>query len=245
VKSDLDELIEYYEAEKNRVETLKKEALDDWDYTAADSFSTALRTVNVQLDILYKLKDPVYEKRKHLLRNKDFFENRFLDSAEKHDLMKTERYREAMLRMRDEELENIKSKLESIKDIKYSPTLDREEFDDAIYDLVDGKITAFKLHLKRTRSLYLNFERSVSGLMLISFPPDDPDEEYGSHCFDFIKIMHMGFYKNLEKRQYEFKYDLSSFRNSIFIKTIIARIIFDVFGGWELDNPAHIEISMR
>ena len=76
----------------------------------------------------------------------------------------------------------------------------------------------------------------------ISFPPEEPNEGY--NYFSFERILHMGFHRNEEKRRYEYLYDIDSFSNSIFLKTLVARIVFEVFAGWEIDNPAHIEITI-
>jgi hypothetical protein len=238
LKSDLDELIEYYESERDRANALLKESLTEFDYLAADAFTKALWEVEHQLDILYKVKDPNYLERKELLQSKDLFENKFFDSPHLQTVMKTERDREAINKFREEELERIKAKLDKIKKYKMGPSLDKEEFDDAIYDLVEGKISAFKLHIKKARNLYLKFERSGGNQLIISFPPSDPD----AVDWDVHYVVKMEFHRNEESRRYEYQYDLGSFKNSLFLKTLVARIIFDVFTHWKLDHPAYLEI---
>ena len=76
VKSDLDELIEYYESEKQTLTTLLKECVEDHDYLAAQSYSNGIGNVNSILNTLYHFKDPNHDKKKWLLKQKDYWENK-------------------------------------------------------------------------------------------------------------------------------------------------------------------------
>src|ERR1700693_85425 len=68
MKSDLDELIEFYEQEKLYIEKCIKENINEWEYLHAHYHSHALFIINNQLRTLNKLKDAFYDKRTELER---------------------------------------------------------------------------------------------------------------------------------------------------------------------------------
>jgi|KBSSwiStaDraftv2_1062776.scaffolds.fasta_scaffold2838485_1 hypothetical protein len=74
MKSELSELIEYLESERDNLEIQKKECLQQWDYKGAHYFSIALQEVNQQLNTLYNLNDPDFDVKRHLESQKSFYD---------------------------------------------------------------------------------------------------------------------------------------------------------------------------
>ena len=118
--------------------------------------------------------------------------------------------------------------------------LDGQEFDDAIYELIEMKIAGFKFHLIKNDNLYIDFQLQGENKIFISI---NPDVRSGHHDIFHVKqkLLALGFIYNKEKDYIEYFYDLSTFKNSFAIKILVSRIVFDVFYYQSLDNPAYIE----
>ena len=230
MKSELSEIIEYLELERTNLNAQKSDCLQQWDYKGAHYFSIALQEINHQLNILYNLNDPDYDLKRRLESQKSFYDP---DIAETYnDTMKD--YFVNKRKELDEQIQNLNNRIKK-------QSLDGQEFDDAIYELIEKKIESFRLHLKKQDNLFLEFRLQHEKVMIIFIRLDDQLEK--NYLISDIKkkLLALGFTSTEENNSLEYFYDLTIFKNSFDIKIFVSRIIFDILYYKSLDNPAYIE----
>ena len=230
IKPELIELIEYLESEKKNLENQKSDCLREWDYEGAHYFSIAIGEINRQLRILYNFNGPFYDEKKRLENYKLLFDTDVKD-------IDNERLKQVYAERRKEIDEQINQLKKRIPDQK----LDGQEFDDAIYDLIEKRINGFKFNLRKEDNLYLDFFLIDDKALLIATSLlNTPEDKY--EALELMqKLPSLGFTYNENNKRMEYSYNLSKFKNSFEIKILISRIIFDILYYKELDNPAFIE----
>lgn len=235
MKSDLNELIELYEAEKESIENCIKSNLEEGEYLNAHFHSQALFKVDHHLRMLYKMKDPFYDEKnetERMLSMYERFDNRGiasnLDSYYK--------------KMTDE----YKAKLQELNEESKKPLFDDQKIDDALFGLWAGIYRGFVLYLNRKDNLSITFESTDDELLDISisvksalnvdyFFGDDDEEDNPLN-----KFKGLGFKLNNAGNKLIYKYDMRNFRDAIAIKVLLSRVIYDVFTYAGLDNPASL-----
>jgi len=231
VKSELDHLIEYYELERDNLQSELDKSLGEKDFLMADAQQSALWQVERQLRILYTLKDPLYDEKDHLRRLKD--------SMGKMRSSYPEIVTQVFF---TDKIKEIEQKIERLAQTKIHSKLDGQELDDLLFDLAENKISGFKLNIHRKTNLYLEFTRDSMDQLTISFTPLDLAGD--TYIFDNSEpaLRKLGFSLNEDRGRFEYTYDLTSFRNSIFLKTLIAIIIYDMLGQENVDKETIVEI---
>lgn len=229
-KSELTELIEYLESEKNNLEKQKSDCLKESDYEAAHYFSVALQELGRQLNVLYNLDDSNYDQKRRLERHKSMFDIPVKEFDSEH--------LKEIFAPRKKELED---QIRELNNRIKKQALDGQEFDDAVYDLIEKRISGFRFHLKKEENCYLDFILNENKNILISSNPLGESED------DYLmtqlkeKLPALGFTFNGQTDRMEFSYELRAFKNSFDIKVLVSRIVFDVLYYKDLDNPAVIE----
>jgi hypothetical protein len=230
LKPELDELIEQYEIEKNNLDLLIQECLLELDYLGAHYHLQAMQEVNFKLQTLQNLKDPFFDSKDHLETMKSFFQRSMPDpNARMNDY-----YRD--------QINDLEKKIFDLNNKKITVRLDGQEFDDAIYDIIEGKINGFRFHLIKEQNLYLDFHLKDKKTLIISFTPMDyliGKFVLSDSTLHTLKVI--GFDLSVENNRLQYVYDVKTFRNSIFLKTLVSRIVFDAWYYKEFDNPASIE----
>jgi len=231
LKSDLDELIEFYETEKNNLEHLIDQCIQEMDYKFARYYSKALGQVNEKLRTLKNLDDPFYDSKIKLESLKSFYEKKLINEVYES----SENYFK-------KEISEIENRLHELNQQKSKAILDGQEFDDAIFDLAEGRIFGFKFYLKKELNFYLEFRLIEKISLSISFTPVGTVKDDYVFWKQYLRALKgLGFTFNEENDCLEYIYDLKSFKNSIFLKTFVSRILFDVYYYKDFDNPAYIE----
>ena len=231
LKSDLEEIIEFYETEKGNLQHLIDECIQEMDFKFARYYSKGLRQVNKKLRTLKNFIDPFYDSKINLQSTKSLYEKRIINEVF-----------ESMKNYYQREISEIDKRLDQLNQQKSKEILDGQEFDDAIFDLVEGRIRGFKFHLKKEENFYLEFRRIEKIFLSISFTPaGNVKDDYLFWKWYLRPLKRLGFTFNEENDCLEYIYDLKSFKNSIFLKTFVSRIIFDVYYYKDFDNPAYIE----
>lgn len=230
IKSELIELIEHLESEQKILEDQKSDCLRQMDYEGAHHFSVALGELNRQLRILYNLNDPYYDEKKTLERHKLLFDIKIpgIDSEQSKRAFAERR------KQIDEQIAELNKKVPEQKP-------DGQEFDDAIYDVIEKKINGFKLHLKKENNFYLEFSlKDVNTLSITTSPLDLSEDNY--EMLELVqKLPTLEFIYKEETNTMECLYDLTNFKNSFQIKVLVSRIIFDFLYYKNIDNPTAIE----
>ena len=229
MNEEINDLIAHYEQERKQLELLIKESAEETDYKSAHLHQKALYRINNQLHLLKALKDPYYIKKNELESHISFYEKIAVGNEGIADYIQ-------------EQLQKIESKLTLLDSYKAAPFYDGTEFDDLIFDLIDQKINAFIFYLKKSNNLYLEFRLKKESL-IISLPPfENIRGDIYTPKSKKNTLKAIGFKKDKTKKYFRYKYPISTFRDSISIKILVSRVIYEVFYFKELDNPTTLEI---
>jgi hypothetical protein len=229
MKPELDLLIELLEIEKQSLESLIKENLAEHEYLNVHHYGEALMRVNGQLYLFNCFKDPFYEREQRLERmlNHDKIDDSpFLKSFWKKTIA--------------DEKEEIK-KLRNQTGNYFN---DAQEIDDALFDLLGGKFSRFRLCFShRGESFYLEFRMEDERFLNISTElsnlvnvndPDDPESNQ-LHLF-----RNLGFKLSEENDLLIYRYDMCGTKDVIAIKTMLSRIVYDI-GYYGDERTAKLE----
>lgn len=230
MNEEINEVISYFEEEKIRLKELMDECLSDSDFEGAHQFQRGIIIVNHQLDILKKLSDANYSKKKELENSIDFY-NKILTREPKISEYYTNK------------INQVSETLKSLNNISNEAFYDGQEFDDAIFDLIEQRIKGFIFRLKKSANLYLDFsiKNNYLRIKLTPFLALKDSSHISKH--EKKKLNVIGFSKNRSKKYLRFKYSLNQFKDAIEIKTIESRVIYEVFFYHELDTMTTLEIK--
>lgn len=229
MNSYLSELIELLEAESLKLENAIKECVEDSEYKQAHYHNKALNKVSLQLQTLKNLSDPLYERKRMLERTKIMYSRYTTDPkfAEmgKHLL---------------QELKKEEGELDLEKVQPEQP--DSQEIDEAIFELVEQRIKGFRFNLYSESNLYLHFEL-IDDIIEISFTPfKELTNEHVLYKREKKALKALGFTYSTGKEYMYYNYNVNGFKDAIELKTLLSRIVFDVFFYKNLDSPATIEL---
>ncbi|MCR8561274.1 hypothetical protein KXD93_26715 [Mucilaginibacter sp. BJC16-A38] len=235
MKSDLDELIELLETEAKVIKACIKENIEEWDYQIAHHNSRALFKLNQKLNVLHKMKDPLYEEKRNL--------ERMIMIHEKHIKLDANT---GIVDYYLELLEEDKRKLQGLKDQKSVPIYDDQKIDDALFSVWAGIYKGFTLYLNKEGNLAITFESVEEEVIDISvtvksvfnvdyFFGDDDEEDNPLNLFKGL-----GFMLNDVGNRLVYKYDMGDFKDAGEIKILLSRLVYDVFTYAELDKPTRL-----
>lgn len=231
-KSALDLLIEEYEIEEQNLQLELDGCHSDCDYKRADYFSKALWRVQDKLRLLQNFKNPFYQRIEDLKNRVAYY--RSLKTKEPFTKLDTSF---------QNEIEDCEKEIRELKEKKTTINPETQEFDDAVFDLIEGKIKGFTLHLIKKDNLYIDFRLTEKKTLLISFTPlNNITNEYYDVDRIWKQLKLIGFTFNPESDSFQYSYNLATFKNSIFLKELTSRIVFDAFYLKDLDDPACIEL---
>jgi hypothetical protein len=228
MNEEINELLSIYEQEKKLIESIIEEDRIDSDYKAIRLNSKNLNRIQRQIALIKSLIDPHTQEKERLKRTIDLF-------VKKSELEESNEYRSQMLAQIDRKLDQLNS---------YKPSYfnDGQEFDDAIFDLVEQKIKGFIFNLKKENKLAILFKRTDKEILL---SVTDIKKLKKQHILDKnakAVLKSIGFKEEKHLDSLVFTYGLDNFKDAIFIKTIVSRVIFDAFYFQGLDTKAIIEI---
>src|SRR5687768_5186262 len=143
---DLDDLIRHLEKEKKRLKECVEKAAEQWEFSEAKAFAKAHRNIAGRLHALKNLRDPGFDERARRYRNLVFLEEQ----------IKTYAHVPQLVRHFTEELKETNQALDKLEKARYS-LIDTQHVDDAIFQLVEGNIESFKLHLNKSEELSFDF----------------------------------------------------------------------------------------
>jgi hypothetical protein len=143
---DLDDLIRFLEKEKERLKNCVNEASQELEFSQAKAFAKAYRYVEKRLDTLRNLRDPHFDERARLYRTLVLLEEQIMTYADVPHLFSH----------LTEQLKETNRALDNLENTSYSP-IDSQHVDDAIFQLVNGDIESFRLHLNKRKELVFDF----------------------------------------------------------------------------------------
>jgi hypothetical protein len=130
MNTDLAELIDLLDNERLQIEAAIKLCLDESAYKKAHHHQKALRKVNRKLQTLKHLQDPDYEEKSALMYTQELYKKHLANP-------KFAGMTDYFLDKMNEDLRKLSAPSRS------SQQLDTQEIDDAIFRLVEYKITGF------------------------------------------------------------------------------------------------------
>lgn len=234
MNEDLNEILKFYEEEKENLESLIKDNIYDGEYKEAHRNQKAQILVNNSLSLLRKLGNSNHEEieqLEYLLHN--YSSSRYTKLVEDNPKMKAHQ---------ETEKKYLEQKIKSLKEKPIPYQVDEQDFDDMIFKLVEGRIKGFQFFINLENHLYLDFKKHDNQI-LITIP------KYKKLKKNFIlfkenvaEIKKIGFQLSANKKELHYFYNLANFKNAIEIKTISSRVIYDCFGYRNLKNSSLIVI---
>lgn len=228
MNEEINELLSHYQEEKAFLDSLIKESLAEEDYHAAWLHSKALSKIKNQIRIIKSLLDPHASE-------KEYLKNRIDLLSEQIDFNQSEDYKTYFLNQIDKKLDELNS-------FKSGYFNDGQEFDDVIFDLIEKRINSFVFHINKAANFYLKFSLKKNYLKINFTPFLEVNEGYNISSPEITALKQIGFRKNNLETYLQYKYSLDGFKDAIFIKTIVSRVIYDVLLNYGIDNLTHIEI---
>lgn len=235
MKSDFDMLIEFYKKERKFIERCIKDNIKEGEYMHAHFHSQALFKIDHQLMMLDKTKDPFYDEKHWLERTIYMYER----SADRRSDSNPDSYLKKML-------EEDKAKLQKLNHESKKPIFDDQKIDDALFSLLDGAHNGFVLYLNVKDNLGITFDLMEIHLLSISISVKevfkmefffDDDEQKND---PLNKFKGLGFVLNDTGTKLVYQYNMKNFRDATSIKTLLSRVIYDIFTYAELDKPASL-----
>lgn len=225
----LDDLIRYLEKEKARLKKCVDHAAQEWEFSEAKAFAKAHRHVAGRLHALKNLRDPSFDERARLYRKLVFVEEQMKAHADTPQLVKHF----------TRELQEINHALDKLESARHS-VIETQHIDDAIFQLMDGTIEKFKLHLNKGEELAFDFV-CEDQLLQIGFTYKK------GVLFPSMKkkLRKLGFAKVQGLRRFTRSVDSRNFKDVQHIKQLLAVAVFDVFGRSWFDKPAELEIVYK
>jgi hypothetical protein len=226
---DLDDLIRWMENEKERLKKCVENAAQEWEFSEAKAFAKAHRNIAGRLRTLRNLKNPNFNERARHYAKLEFLEEQMKANAGVPQLVK----------YFSEKLKETHQTLDKLEKVSYS-FVDSQHVDDAIFQLVDGNIESFKLHLNKSEELTLDFLCRDRRLQIgLSY-------KKGALIPGVKKrLRKTGFLKVAGLRRFVRSSDVSNFKDAQKIKQLLAVVVFDVFGRSWFDNPAELELIYK
>lgn len=229
MKSELDLLIELLEEERKNLEIFIKDNLQEHEYLSVYHHGEAWIKINSKLHLLNCFKDPFYEREDRLNRMMSF------DSVEENEFLKS--FWAKRLAVEREEIEKLRNQSGAYFN-------DTQEIDDALFKLYEGSCSKFHLHLShRGEPFSLEFKMAAEQVLSIMvevkelFNTDDPDDPETNQVNLFKNL---GFKYDKPSDLMIYSYNMHDFKDATAIKTILARIIYDIGYAGD-DHQAKLE----
>lgn len=225
--SDVETLLTFYQLEKQNLERLIAECVIEEEFQIATYYSNALQQVKFTIRTFQNLADNEHDRKEWIKEKIAISEKECINS------MHTSLYE-----LQTQQINQLKEELVKLE-TPQKETKIADDFEHIFYDLIDGLIKGFRFYLKKEDDMYLLFTKHADTIF-ISFGSVDESE---AGDFDhLIQLKSLGFYFDENKRCFEYAYNLFTFKNTLFIKTLISRIVFEVFYFKTLDLNTTIEI---
>ncbi|WP_316786183.1 hypothetical protein [Pedobacter frigiditerrae] len=232
MNEELNEILRFYEEEKQGLEDIIKSYIKEFEYKAAYFHSKRLKKVSQKIQLLKNLSNPYSDKIESLQRMREMYNivNPILkDNTEYSNYLANQK-------------NNIDIQIENLINQNKGERLDGQEFDDLIFSLVEDRLQNFRFYLNKESNLFLDFKKNNNSLV-ISIPNYNSLKEDHILRKSSIRLLKgIGMKKDKIEKKLILNFPLYNFKNSIEIKTLTSRIIYDGFGYHNLKNPSIILI---
>jgi hypothetical protein len=226
-------LIAYCEEEKASLLKMIDDYLNEGEYQMAHFHQRALSRINRRLQTLKNISDKFYDEKRFKKDIIEDLENR-LNSGDfeyAKDSLVTE------VEKKRQELERLN---EQSKETRISHAV--PAFDEALTSLFDRKIKRFKLILKRSDNLLLNFSYQKKVLKVTLPYIKNHKKRFVLYNGNISSFNHLGFILTENENKLVLRLTGNSQDVLSNLKIILSKIVFEVFYFREFDNESYIEI---
>lgn len=228
----LNEILNFYENEKLALQDIIKSYIEDFEYKVAYFHSKGLKKVNQKIQLLKNLENSNSDQIDSLRRSKNIYDNI-------HPGLKDN---EEYLNYINEQKNKIDDKIENFIKQSKQEKIDGQEFDDVLFSLVENRIEHFKFQLSKESNIYLDFKK-VENNLFISIPNyKNLRNNYIQYKSSIRALKAIGFKKHKIEKSLLLIYPLFNFKDTIEIKELTSRIIYDGIGYFNINNQSTIEI---
>jgi hypothetical protein len=236
LEDKLNTLIAYYEEEKSRLLKSIKDCLREDEYQLAHFHQRALYQLNGRLQTLRNIDDIFYDEKSYKQKWINVLEKR-LEAANSSD------WKEYLAK----NLLKHKEALEKLNQSSRQETSSHNEniFENTILDLIEKKIKSFRLVLKKTDNLLLEFSYSRKTLKVILPHLKVLINKWTLHEDNLKTFINLGFV--LINNQAKLVLELTGDKEIIIgnLKTILSKIVFEIFYFKEFQNESYIQIKTK
>jgi hypothetical protein len=233
--SYLDELIRVLENEKKVLRKSIKDCLAARDFKMASKYAKGLSQLTPRLEILYGFRDPNRRKMKVL----SFRKKRL--AAE----LKSYSNHARLLNFIQRELKEIDSQINKLTSAPVEPFEDTQHIDQALCDLNENLIKSFRL-IFRDGNMQVSFQHNEAERLAIAVSPlEQLSESYLISKQSKKAMKHLGFVPDAAAGQYVYHVDLAAFTDTLLIKTLLARLVYDVFPQSYFGDTRTVELEIN
>jgi hypothetical protein len=236
VDNNLNTLIAYYEEEKVRLLQLIDNYAKEEEYQLAHFHQEALYQLNRRLQTLKNIDDKHYDEK--------YFKQNIIKSLEERLNSESSEYMREFL---TQELSKKKEELTRLNEHPVQPndSGDKLILDEVLSKLLERKVRSFKLILKKSDNLFLQFNYYNKALK-VSLPfVKLHKKKMTLHNGAISSFNHLGFSftVNENKLVLRLKGDKDEILNKL--KIILSKIVFEIFYFKEFTNESYIEINEK
>jgi hypothetical protein len=221
MNEEINELISHYEQEKELILSLLKADQLDNDLEAVYLNSKNLFSIERQIRTLKSMIDP-HAKEKEMLE----------DQKKRLEALNI---RQGMADFIKEKIQTIDHRINQLNCHSTGYFNDGQEFDDALFDLVEEKINAFIFYLWKDQ-LYLRFSIKRNQIRIRFTPFSEIPSQIYFQKENLMLLRIIGFRKNKSGSCLQIKLDLNAFKDTIPIKTIVSRVVYEALYNYNIAN---------
>lgn len=225
---ELAEIIEFYEEEQQRLASLIQLAIEEREFKMAHHHQKAFDEVGTKLFRFRNFANPNFGQIESLRELRQLYDKPL--GLQLSDYFARKR-------------QEIDRQLTALTQQALPPSIDGQEFDDLIFDMVEGRMHKFRFFLDPAeKNLYLDFEK-IGNQLVIAIPRFKKLKK--KHILDksSVKVLKgLGFAKTDDKKSLLLNFDLHNFRDAIAIKTLTSRILYDAIGYSLLSKLTFLQI---
>ena len=229
-KTELDELIEYYQQEIRWLKKALNTCLDEQDYVPAHYYQSAIHLSNRRLRLLHKLKDPYYDEIEGLERSIRMYKGvqRQIPGTDYSAYV-------------DSLLEKYQKKIDAIASSPREVRHDAQEIDEALFKMVEHSISGFKLFFGREEEFCLDFRLSAEAdfIEIIAAENNARSEDGRYAHVNRDSFLAVGFTPD-NTGSLLYRYNIARFRDANEIKTMLARLLFEGFYILDLNSKGKL-----
>ncbi|GMN10087.1 hypothetical protein MTsPCn9_14980 [Croceitalea sp. MTPC9] len=230
--SDLDLLVDHYQWEVQRLETLIKEHKEQHFYEEVILDSKALSKASRELDRLLNLKYPNHSK----IQNKKNLISSIKKMEKKISLNKLQNFS-----FMDSEINNLKKEIDKLSKEKSESNFETQILDEEIYKLLKNQVKGVMLKIQcYDNRFFLNICKIHFNELKVEFWMEEPDEKSFLKRHDITKELRFLYNDTTEK--FTRRYKLDSVKNILPFKEFLARLICGLQPDLELGNTIYAAV---